>query len=181
MAWVCQRGYARGGAWWLQGQTLLFALPSTIVGLGLVSLWNRGPFGWLYGTAAMIVLGSLARFGPLVVLTFGAFLAQVARDCEEAIRLDGGGVGATLLHFVAPVSRRAIGMVWAMGFVLCMGELATTILVAPPGTQTLAVRLFTIEANAPAGQVSSLALVLAASCLLPLLLWGTTLAKEAER
>jgi iron(III) transport system permease protein len=85
------------------------------------------------------------------------------------------------LHFVAPVSRRAIGMVWAMGFVLCMGELATTILVAPPGTQTLAVRLFTIEANAPAGQVSSLALVLAASCLLPLLLWGTTLAKEAER
>jgi iron(III) transport system permease protein len=181
VAWVCQRGYARGGAWWLQGQTLLFALPSTIVGLGLVSLWNRAAFAWLYGTAAMIVLGSLARFGPVAVRAFGAFLAQVPRDCEEAIWLDGGGVTATLRHFVAPVSRRAVGMVWALSFVLCMGELATTILVAPLGTQTLAVRLFTIEANAPAGRVSSLALVLAASCLLPLILWGTTLAKEAER
>jgi iron(III) transport system permease protein len=168
VAWLCQRGYARGSAWWLPSQTLLFALPSTIVGLGLVSLWNRPAFAWLYGTTAMIVLGNVARFAPLVVRAFEAFLAQVPKDCEEALWLDGGGVGVTFTRLIVPVSHRAMGFLWAMSFVLCMGELATTILVAPAGIQTLAVRLFTLEANAPQARTASLALVLVAGCLAPL-------------
>lgn len=168
VAWPCQRGYVRGGAWWVQGQTLLFVLPGAVVGLGLVALWNRPWLGWVYGTPAMVVLGEVARFAPLMVGAFAAFLAQVPKDCEEAIWLDGGGVVATFAHFVLPVARRALGFLWAMGFVLCMGELATAILVAPPGIQTLAVRLFTIEANAPQTHTASLALILAASCLVPL-------------
>jgi iron(III) transport system permease protein len=180
VAWLCQRGYARGGAWWLQSQTLLFALPSTIVGLGLVSLWNRREFAWLYGTTAMIVLGYVARFAPLVVRAFEAFLAQVPKDCEEAVWLDGGGVGVTFTRFIIPASRRAIGFLWAMSFVLCMGELAMTILVAPAGVQTLAVRLFTIEANAPQALTARLALVLVASCLIPLTVCGAILKRRSE-
>ncbi|MBI2502911.1 MAG: iron ABC transporter permease, partial [Candidatus Latescibacteria bacterium] len=133
VAWPCQRGYVRGGAWWVQGQILLFVLPGAVVGLGLVALWNRPWLGWLYGTPAMVVLGEVARFAPLMVGAFAAFLAQVPKDGEEAIWMDGGGVMATLAHFVLPVARRALGFLWALGFVLCMGELATAILVAPPG------------------------------------------------
>ena len=180
VAWLCQRGYARGGAWLLNGQVLLFALPSTIVGLGLVSLWNRPALGWLYGTTAMIVLGYAGRFAPLVVRAFGAFLSQVPRECEEAIWLDGGGVGATFWHFILPVSSRALAALWALSFVLCVGELATTILVAPAGVQTLAVRLFTIEANAPHARTAALALVLAGICLAPLAAW-TVINQNRER
>jgi iron(III) transport system permease protein len=145
-----------------------------------VSLWNRPAFAWLYGTPAMILLGYVARFGPPVVLAFTAFLAQVPRECEEAVWMDGGGPGVTFLHFVLPVSRRAAAFLWAMCFVLCMGELGTTILVAPPGVQTLAVRLFTIEANAPQARTASLALVLAVSCLAPLIAGGAIFRKESE-
>jgi iron(III) transport system permease protein len=180
VAWLCQRGYARGGAWWLHGQTLLFALPSAIVGLGLVSLWNRREFAWLYGTIAMIVLGYVARFAPLVVRAFEAFLAQVPKDCEEAVWLDGGGVSVTFMRFILPAARRAVGFLWAMSFVLCMGELATTILVAPAGVQTLAVRLFTIEANASQALTARIALVLVASCLIPLTVCGAILKRRSE-
>ncbi|MBI2505098.1 MAG: iron ABC transporter permease [Candidatus Latescibacteria bacterium] len=179
VAWPCQRGYVRGGVWWVQGQTLLFVLPGAVVGLGLVALWNRPWLGWFYGTPAMIVLGEVARFAPLMVGAFAAFLAQVPKDGEEAIWLDGGGVVATFAHFVFPVTRRALGVLWAMGFVLCMGELATAILVAPPGMQTLAVRLFTIEANAPQAHTASLALILVVSCLAPLGLLLILLKKES--
>jgi iron(III) transport system permease protein len=172
VAWLCQRSYARGGRWWLQIQILLFAIPGTVVGLGLVSLWNRTAFGWLYGTSGMIVLGYVARFAPLVVRAFEAFLAQVPRECEEAVWVDGGGPVVTFLRFILPVSRRAAALLWAMSFVLCMGELATTILVSPPGVQTLVVRLFTIEANAPQSRTASLALVLLIGCFTPLLLCG---------
>jgi iron(III) transport system permease protein len=181
VAWLCQRGYAPGGRAWLQGQTLLFVLPSAVIGLGLVSLWNRPSLAWPYGTTTMVVLGNVARFAPLIVLAFGAFLAQVPKDCEEAIWLDGGGVGATFLHFILPVSRRAAYLLWAMSFVLCTGELATTILVAPAGVQTLAVRLFTVEANAPESQTAGIALVLVAGCLVPLMAGGAIFGKEAKR
>lgn len=181
VAWPCQRGYVRGGAWWVQGQTLLFVLPGAVVGLGLVALWNRPWLGWVYGTPVMVILGEVARFAPLMVGAFAAFLTQVPKDCEEALWLDGGGVVATFAHFVLPVARRALGFLWAMGFVLCMGELATAILVAPPGMQTLAVRLFTIEANAPQAHTASLALILAASCLVPLGLLLTLIRKESNQ
>lgn len=180
MAWLCQRDYAPGGAWWLHGQLVLFALPSTIVGLGLVGLWNRSSFGWLYGTAGMIVLGHFARFFPLLVRAWGAFLLQIPKDCEEAIRLDGGGAWVTFTRFIMPVSRRAMAWLWIIGFILCMGELATTILVTPPGIQTLAVRLFTIEANAPQAHTASLALALIAACLTPLLIGAIILKKESS-
>ena len=180
VAWLCQRGYARGGAWWLQSQTLLFALPSTVVGLGLVSLWNRREFAWLYGTTAMIVLGNVARFAPLIVRAFEALLVQLPKDCEEAVWMDGGGVGVTFTRFIVPASRRALGFLWAMSFILCMGELATTILVAPAGVQTLAVRLFTIEANAPQALTARIALVLVASCLIPLMVCGAIYKRRLE-
>jgi iron(III) transport system permease protein len=181
MAWLCQRDYAPGGAWWLHGQLVLFALPSTIVGLGLVGLWNRPIFGWFYGTAGMIAVGFFARFIPLIIAAFGAFLRQIPKDGEEAIWLDGGGVWTTFTRFILPVSRRTLTRFWIFSFILCMGELSTTILVSPPGIQTLAVYLFTIEANAPQARTANLALALIAACLAPLLIGGILFRKESSR
>jgi iron(III) transport system permease protein len=178
VAWLCQREHAPGSRWWLQSQLPLLVLPSAVVGLGLVSLWNRPAFGWLYGTQAMVALGYAARYGPLLVLVFAAFLAQIPRECEEAIWVDGGGAAVTFTKFAVPVSRRALILLGAMSFILCTGELATTILISPPGVQTLAVRLFTIEANAPQARTASLALVLALTCLAPLILCGVLLRKK---
>lgn len=45
---------------------VLFAVPSTVVGVGLIGVWNRpGILGALYGTDAMLVLAYLARFLPV--------------------------------------------------------------------------------------------------------------------
>jgi len=167
-AWLCQRRYVAGGGVWLKGQLFVFALPGTVIGLGLVSLWNRPGLGWVYGTAAMVILGYVARFIPLGVRAFEACLTQVPRTCEEAVAIDGGGAWTTFRHVIWPLTRRAGVVLWALVFVLCMGELAVTILVSPPGLQTLAVRLFTIEANAPQARTASLALALVAACLVPL-------------
>lgn len=178
VGWLWQRRYARGSAGWLYAQVLLFVLPGAVVGLGLVSLWNRPVLGAAYGTSAMIVLGYLARFAPLTVRAAAAFVEQLPRECEEAIWLDGGGAVATFRHFILPASRRVLLALAALSFVLCMGELGTTILVAPAGSQTLAVRLFTIEANAPQSQTASVALVLVASCLAPLALAAVLLRRK---
>lgn len=64
-------GYARARAGGRIGYVadivfvVVFAVPSTIVGIGLIGLWNRpGPLGAVYGTDVMVLLGYLARFVP---------------------------------------------------------------------------------------------------------------------
>ena len=69
-------GYARARARGRLGQladvlfVMAFAVPSTIVGVGLIGLWNRpGLVGTLYGTDAMFILGYLARFVPVTAMS----------------------------------------------------------------------------------------------------------------
>ena len=72
-------GYARartsGGLGRLAdiGLVVLFAVPGTLVGVGLIGVWNRpGPFGALYGTDSMLVLAYLARLLPVAILALAA-------------------------------------------------------------------------------------------------------------
>ena len=70
-----RRCSSRLGPWAgsMRGAASPFAAPSTIVGVGLIGLWNRpGVVGALYGTDVMFILGYLARFVPVAALAIAA-------------------------------------------------------------------------------------------------------------
>lgn len=161
---------------------VLFSVPSTIVGVGLISLWNRpGPLGALYGTDAMLVLGYLARLLPVAAIGMAAAVRQVPASHEEAAATTGAGWARTMLHIVVPQVARALIAVWVVVFVLAFGELGASILVAPPGESTLPIRIYTLIANAPPAQVAALALVQSAVVLAPLLLLACGMAARETR
>jgi len=138
----------------------LFAVPSTIVGVGLIGLWNRaGPLGALYGTDLMFVLGYLARFVPVAALILAATAQTVSVSQEEAAAVSGTGWLRTIRGIVLPQMRLGIAAAWVIAFVLAFGELGVSILVAPPGEATLPIRIYTIIANTPASHVAALALL----------------------
>ena len=154
---------------------VLFSVPSTIVGVGLISLWNQpGPLGALYGTDAMLVLGYLARFLPVAALGMAAAVRQVPASHEEAAATTGAGWAPTVIQIVVPQVSGALIAVWVVVFVLAFGELGASILVAPPGESTLPIRIYTLIANAPPAQVAALALLQSAVIISPLLFlaWG---------
>ena len=139
---------------------VLFAIPSTIVGVGLIGLWNRpGPFGALYGTGAMLLLGYLARFVPVATLILSAATQTISVSQEEAAAVSGAGWLRTVRGIVLPQLRVGLLATWIVVFVLAFGELGTSILVAPPGDATLPIRVYTIIANTPPSQVATLALL----------------------
>jgi iron(III) transport system permease protein len=138
----------------------LFAVPSTIVGVGLIGLWNRaGPLGALYGTDLMFVLGYLARFVPVAALILTATAQTVSVSQEEAAAVSGAGWLRTIRGIVLPQMRLGIAAAWVIAFVLAFGELGVSILVAPPGEATLPIRIYTIIANTPPSHVAALALL----------------------
>ncbi len=169
-------GYARGRArerFANHVDTLfvvLFAVPSTIVGVGLIGLWNRpGVFGTVYGTDAMFVLAYLARFVPVAALILSTAVRYVPISHEEAAAAAGAGWLRTMYRIVLPQLRLALAAAWIVVFVLSFGELGASVLIAPPGESTLPIRIYTIIANTPPAQVAALALLQAVVVFTPLM------------
>ena len=169
-------GYARGRAWERFANHLdtlfvvLFAVPSTIVGVGLIGLWNRsGVVGTVYGTDAMFVLAYLARFVPVAALILSTAVRYVPISHEEAAAAAGAGWLRTMYRIVRPQLRLALAAAWIVVFVLSFGELGASVLIAPPGESTLPIRIYTIIANAPPAQVAALALLQAVVVFTPLM------------
>jgi iron(III) transport system permease protein len=167
-------GYARARAHRRMGQladvffVVAFAVPGTVVGVGLIGLWNRpGLAGALYGTDAMFILGYLARFVPVAALTLAAAARYVPVSHEEAAAISGAGWFRTMTHIVMPQMRVGLLTAWVIAFVLAFGELGVSILVAPPGETTLPIRIYTIIANAPPSHVAALALLQTTVILIP--------------
>jgi ABC-type Fe3+ transport system permease subunit len=146
-----------------------FAVPSTIVGVGLIGLWNRpGLVGTFYGTDFMFVLGYLARFVPVAALAIAATTRYVPVSHEEAAAVSGAGWFRTMTCIVLPQIRVGLLTAWVVAFVLAFGELGVSILIAPAGETTLPIRIFTIIANTPPSHVAALALLQTVVILSPL-------------
>jgi iron(III) transport system permease protein len=139
---------------------VLFAVPSTVVGVALIGLWNRpGVFGTVYGTDVMFPLAYLARFAPVAALMLAANARTVAVAQEAASAVSGARWGRTMSRIVLPQMRMGIATAWVIVFVLSFGELGVSILVAPPGEATLPIRTYTMIANAPPSHVALFALL----------------------
>jgi iron(III) transport system permease protein len=152
---------------------VLFAAPSTVIGVGLIGLWNRpGPFGEIYRSPLIIVIAYLARFVSVAALMLAAAIRQVPASMEEAAEVAGAGWPRTFARIVFPLITPAAAAALVVSFIFAFGELGATVLVAPPGESTLPVRVYTLIANAPSSQVASLALLQAGIVLIPLMVVG---------
>jgi iron(III) transport system permease protein len=160
----------------------LFAIPSTVVGIGLIGAWNRpGLLGAAYGTPLMLVLADIARFLPVAALVIGASVRQIPMSHEEAAAMSGAGWLRTARRIVWPQIRLGLIAAWIIAFVLSFGELGASILVAPPGESILPVRVYTLIANTPSAHVAILALLQAAVACGALAVLGFVLAVREER
>ena len=172
-------GYARARARGRIGQladvlfVVVFAVPSTIVGVGLIGLWNRpGLLGIMYGTDVMFILAYLARFVPVAALALAASMRYVPVSHEEAAAVSGAGSLRTMSRIVLPQIQLGVVAAWVIAFILAFGELGVSILVAPPGEATLPIRIYTIIANTPSSHVAALALLQAGVIFTPLAVLG---------
>ncbi len=158
-----------------------FAVPGTVVAIGLIELWNRpGLPGDLYRSAAIIVIACVARFLPVAALILAAGIRQIPHSAEEAAEVVGAGWLRIFSRIVTPQLRRGIAAAWVIVFIFSFGELGATILVAPPGESTLPVRIYTLLANTTSNQVAALALMQAAMVLTPLIPLAIVLNRKGD-
>jgi iron(III) transport system permease protein len=181
-------GYARGRMrprWGLLTDLLLigaFALPSTVVGVGIIGVWNRPvvPLAW-YASPMVIILGYMARFLPVAVLIIAAGVRQVSLASEEAAEICGVSWLRSFSRIVIPQVRGSLIAAWVAVFVFTFGEVGTTVLVSPPGQSTLPVRMYSLIANARDAEVATLALIQVLAAIVPMGLFGLTFGRIEKR
>lgn len=152
----------------------LFALPGPVIAVGLISLWNHKLTNFVYATPLIIMLGYLAQYTALTSRMTASFLAHVPRSMEESAQVAGAHWGRRLLRIVVPLVRRGLLAAWLVGYVFCLRDTGMTMLVYPPGHDTLPVRTFTLMANGTAELIAALCILMVGAALLPLILLGVT-------
>lgn len=144
-----------------------YAIPGTVLGLGMVGFFQTA-LPWIYGSPVVLILGYLVLFVTPALQGVCAALAQISASLEDAARGMGRGPLETFWEVTFPLVRPGLVGAWVLVFILCMRELAATLILRPPGFDTLPVRIWihTMDVG-PVPSAACLALVLVAVVALP--------------
>jgi iron(III) transport system permease protein len=138
---------------------LPWAIPGIVAGLGMLWAYITLPFP-LYGTLVLLVIVLLTTGLPLGVRLMSGVMVQLGRELEESSRVHGASWQYTFRHIVAPLLKPALAGAFLLLFVGFSRAVSATILFVGPGTELLAVTLFSYSQAGRFQIVSALAIVL---------------------
>lgn len=138
---------------------ITFALPSTVLGISFITAYNQPVLQWLYGSTAMLWIGLVGKLAFLPAKLFQNGLQQLPASMEEAARMAGANAWQRWRYIQLPLLADTAFSAFMLVFILSLGELGYTIMVYPPGTSLMPIKIFTIMANAPAALTSSMVLI----------------------
>jgi iron(III) transport system permease protein len=159
----------------------LLALPSTVIGIGMVTVWNHPATRLIYSTPAILLLGYLAQYSAIASRISASTLAQMPAAMEEAAQVAGAGWLRRFARIVVPLSWKGIVGAWLISFIFCLRDTGISMMVYPPGHDTLPVRIFTLMANGSTALVASLCLLMSFATVIPLALGGLFLYYHGRR
>ncbi len=166
-------------SWYRPGQTsrgrgrmfdrlllLVFAIPSTVLGISLIKFYNHPGLDFIYSGFAIILIGYVGKFSFIASRLTGNALRQIPASLDEAAQIAGVSSFSRVVKIVIPLILPTLFVAFLVGFIFSLGELGTTIMVYPPGTEILPIKVFTIMANAPQALTSSMTLIVFSFTLL---------------
>ncbi|MCC6809420.1 MAG: iron ABC transporter permease [Deltaproteobacteria bacterium] len=158
-----------------QSLTVLYALPGTLVALGLVFfaasnvrvvLFDRVTLAFaLSNTLVLIAIAYVTKYLAVGIETARAAFARVSPTLVEAARLSGASPRTAALHVTLALSRPALVSVYALLWMTLLPELTMSVLLFGPETQTLGTTLFELATYTDPAQAAALAVLLSAMCM----------------
>jgi len=143
------------------------AVPGTVLGIGLIRVWNQPWLNCVYGTAGILLIGLTVRFLPFTLRVVSSSMKQVHPHLEEAALQTSGSFLHRIRYVMAPLVKPGMLAGWYIAFVLILGELGTSLLVVPPGSATLTMRIYTLLHYGAGKLVAALCIILILIALAP--------------
>ena len=136
------------------------AIPGSLFGIGLVYAGNLPVFERLTDTLVFPVLISVGRFSPWAAILLYSFRKRIDPIFFDAAAVHNPTPTKGFLRVVLPMMAPGIFAAAILVGVLAAGELSGTLLVLPPGVDTLIPRIFTYLHYGATPHTASLSLVM---------------------
>ena len=136
-----------------------YALPGLVVALALVFFAARY-LPAIYLTPTLVVIAYVVRFYPEALGAARASIAGIDPALEEVARTLGDSPMGALRRVTVPLVRNGLAAGGGLVFLTAMKELPATLLLRPPGSDTLATRVWTGAAEGFYRQAAPAALLL---------------------
>ncbi|RLC24184.1 MAG: hypothetical protein DRH21_05910, partial [Deltaproteobacteria bacterium] len=121
-----------------------FAIPATVLGIGMIKVCNRQITDVIYGSSLIIVFGYVAHFIPFTSRVTSSAFNQLNPRLEEMASLITANWFKIIGKIVLPLMKPGLLAAFFIGFILSIGELGTTLLIMPPGKTTLPVKIYNL-------------------------------------
>jgi len=148
-----------------------FALPSSVIAIGLIYLFNNSITSFIYSSPIIIIIAYILKYSALSNRIFSANLAQLPHSFEDSAKVLGASKIYTVLHITAPLLKGSFLLSYFLSFIFLLRDTDMTMLLYSAGNDTFAVKLFTLMANSPQEMVSALCVMMLLIILTPILLW----------
>ncbi|MCA9185930.1 MAG: ABC transporter permease subunit [Pirellulaceae bacterium] len=124
----------------------LWVVPGPVIGIVVITLMNQRSspmLVYLYDqTIAAPWLALTIRIFPMTLLLMWFVVQTVPRQQWEAAQVDGAGWWTCVTRIVFGQRVASVMAVWLLALAVALGDLSASILVVPPGLNTLAIRTF---------------------------------------
>jgi iron(III) transport system permease protein len=114
------------------------------MGIGLIGVWNRAAVDVVYDSSGILIIAYMAGFVPYAGLIAASGISAVSPRMEEAAVMTGAGWGTIMRRVMLPLTRRHVAAACFVVFILSLGELGMTLLVIPPGRETIPVKIYNL-------------------------------------
>lgn len=160
-AWLAVR-YSGAFARMVEGANFVTSsMPGIVTALALVTVAIRFAPP-LYQTAVLVLCAYVLMFLPRALVSLRSGLAQVPPGLEEASMSLGVSPARSFVRVTLRLVAPAAGAGAALVFVAVATELTATLLLAPTGTRTLAMRFWSLSSELDYAAAAPYALVLVA-------------------
>lgn len=144
IAYVIVKTRARGRAALEMLAILPYAIPGTVLAIGVILAWSGGWGLNLYNTLWIILVAYVARYMAFAVKSVAASLEQVHPSLEEAARASGGTRLDAMKDVVLPLIRPGMVAGFLLIFLPAIRELTVSVLLYGPGTRTIGVATYAL-------------------------------------
>jgi iron(III) transport system permease protein len=164
LAWVV----ARKRLPYTRALSLLVWLPWAVPGLLLGFAWSAlilgtGLSGLIYGTLVPLISILVVKELPLGVPMLRAALGQISSELEESAVMAGAGQATILRRILLPLIAPMLGTVFVFTFMMSLRDIGATVMLATPGTRTMAILLFEYSASGVYESAAVVGILLAVS------------------
>lgn len=118
------------------------AVPSSLIAMGLLRAVNGSFFHWLSQTVYFPALGCAVKYMPFVVLIFMARAKRISQEELEIAKVFTDSEAGYFFRVLLPAYWPAILSSGILVFLLTLGDEGITLVLMPPGYETLAVKIY---------------------------------------